>query len=266
MVDNHLKAVIVNLIMMTIFWLALSPVGVTQSAQNGNKDKLIIANEIRLVDEDGVVRAGLQVENNSTPVLYFTDKNMKVKGYIGVSDGRAMLVFKDDSGKPRLTLHMSKKRTPSIILENKNDKPALVLSTTDEENSLIHFFQSDGKPRMAIGISNDQPRIGMFDEDKRLRVMFGMNPGNSSVLAFLDEKSYPALAMGHLLGTPMFRLQRPDKTGVFASYAPDNNVILSMQKEGRFTWSVPEIPRGGRAGDDPLNGIDWDNMIKGWSK
>ena len=194
----------------------------------------------------------MKVENNKAAVVYFTDKNMKIKGYMGVSNGRAMLVFGDDKRQPRLSLFISKDYRPSIILDNKNGKPGIVLGPAGSQSSLLSFFQSDGKPRMAIGISNDQPRIGMFDEDKRLRVMFGMNPGNSSVLAFLDEKSYPALAMGHLLGTPIFRLQRPGRTGVFASYAPDNNVILSMQKEGRFTWSVPEIPRGGRAGDDPL--------------
>ena len=262
---DYVKITSANLILVVTL-LTLNADSLTRTASASKNKDLISTKEIQLVDKNGVIRGGLKLVNDEVPILYFTDKSQKVRCYMAYHKGSSMVVLNGKDEKVRLDLSVDEEQTPNIIMKNHDNQTAIAMRANKKGANGITLFQKNGKPRMILGISNDQPRIGMFDEDKRLRVMFGMNPGNSSVLAFLDEKSYPALAMGHLLGTPIFRLQRPGRTGVFASYAPDNNVILSMQKEGRFTWSVPEIPRGGRAGDDPLNGIDWDNMIKGWSK
>ena len=263
--QNYNKIIVVNLCVLAFMWLSLSSGQGIVTASTRHDSDFIAVKELQLIDNDGIVRGGLKFDVHNDPALYFTDRKMRLKTLHGVSYGNAKLMFFDNNKKPRMALRMSKNETPDIIMTYENGKGSIFLGSDSNKGNMLAFSSPDGKPGMLLAISKNQPRIGMFDKSERLRVMFGMNPGNSSVLAFLDENAYPALAMGHLLGTPMFRLQRPDKTGVFASYAPDNNVILSMQKEGRFTWSVPEIPRGGRAGDDPLNGIDWDNMIKGWN-
>ena len=261
------RMVIANILVLFFVCIYAMPNKDSSMAFATEQPGVIQVKEIKLVDENGFLRGGMKIEKtNELAAVYFTDRAMKIKTYFGVSNGNAMMSMRDEKSKPRIGIFIGKDQEPCVAMKYNNGELAMGMSTTSKMQSNISFFDKVGKPKMILGITNNQGRLGMFDEDKRLRVMFGMNPGNSSVLAFLDEKSYPALAMGHLLGTPIFRLQRSEKTGIFASYAPDNNVILSMQKEGRFTWSVPEIPRGGRAGDDPLNGIDWDNMIKGWSK
>ena len=265
--NYNVKVVIINFVFLGLFWIVGGQSNVNAvSASAIERRGSVAVNELQLLDADGNVRAGLKFDVNGNPAIFFTDKQGKLKALLGVAKGDALLSFRDNNGRPRLGLSISKNQSPGIVLNYMNGNNAIVMGPNTNSGNSVALYAADGKPGMLLAISKNQPRIGMFDKNERLRVMFGMNPGNSSVLAFLDENAYPALAMGHLLGTPMFRLQRPDKTGIFASYAPDNNVILSMQKEGRFTWSVPEIPRGGRAGDDPLNGIDWDKMIKGWSK
>ena len=263
---NYYRMAIFNLVVLVCFLAYSGGISSISTASAKSDTNVLVAKELQIVDRTGKVRCGIKYDVNNDPVLFFTDDQGELKSYLCVTENRPLLVFKDNNKIDKLMLFMSKKGKPGIFIKNDNSKISMAFGYADNENCLASFFDSNGRSRLIFGLSKNQPRIGMFDNNDHFRVMFGMNPDNSSVLAFLDENAYPALAMGHLLGTPMFRLQRPDKTGIFASYAPDNNVILSMQKEGRFTWSVPEIPRGGRAGDDPLNGIDWDNMIKGWSK
>ena len=263
--NEYMKILVANMLFLCLVWLLAGPGQLTSNANADYRKDKIITKEILLVDSNGKVRGAFKLDNDETPGLFLTDKNENIKCYLAYHKSQSKLVFREDNIDRLILVHRDDKY-PILGMNHADGKPAILMSANSKRHSFISFLSGENKSKMLLGISVGQPRMGIFDSNDRFRVMFGMNPDNSSVLAFLDEKSYPALAMGHLLGTPMFRLQRPDKTGIFASYAPDNNVILSMQKEGRFTWSVPEIPRGGRAGDDPLNGIDWDNMIKGWSK
>ena len=265
-INEYVKILVANMLFLCTAWLLTGPVQVTQSVNASHKRDQIIAREILLVDSNGKVRGAFKLDNDETPGLFLTDKNEKVRSYFAYHKGLSRLAFLDKKNKMRMLISYGHNDQPVVSLNYANGEPAIAMSATEQKHAGLAFFSGNSKSKMMIETSDGRSRIGMLDKKERLRIGLGMNRDDSSVLMFTNEDGYPGLGMGHLAGTPMFMLQRPGRTGVFASYAPDNNVILSMQKEGRFTWSVPEIPRGGRAGDDPLNGIDWDNMIKGWNK
>ncbi len=133
----------------------------------------------------------------------------------------------------------------------------------DKQGSSIYFRNRLGIPRMAIAISNNQPRIGMFDENKRLRVMFGMSPEDSAVLGFVDKNGYPELALARYFDKPLFMLTKPGGDGIYASKAKDGEPVLFHRENRKIDWSIP-AGQPGRAGD--LEGLDPKDLMKGMLK
>ncbi len=104
------------------FFLIGTPVVAQESAGQGAK--VVSAEEIRLVDKQGTVRALLTFSADGEPYLQMTDRNGVDRVWLGVGN-ETELAVKDVTTKTRVLLSLGLDGDPALVLRNRQHKARL---------------------------------------------------------------------------------------------------------------------------------------------
>lgn len=81
--------------------------------------KILSAEEIRLVDPAGQVRAMLSFSADGQPFLQFKDKNDVARVWVGISSETGTAI-RDVDGKTRVVLSVDEEGFPSLVVRDRN--------------------------------------------------------------------------------------------------------------------------------------------------
>jgi hypothetical protein len=108
--------------------------------------KVLTAQEFRLVDKTGAMRATLQTQEDGSPGLALYDKNGKVRVTLHVrSDGSSAIAFRDAESKPRVELAQESDGTGGLTLTNGKGTGGAALLIAPDSNPVAVFKDKDGK-------------------------------------------------------------------------------------------------------------------------
>ena len=93
----------------------------TQKAMNSDIPKLISAQEFRLVDTQGRVRALLAFTENNQPFLQLRDEFDTYRVWMGISNDTGVAV-RDVDGKTRLLLTVDEEGEPSLVVRDRQHR------------------------------------------------------------------------------------------------------------------------------------------------
>lgn len=108
--------------------------------------KVLMAQEFRLVDKSGAMRATLQTQEDGSPGLALYDKSGKVRVTLRVRpDGSSALTFHDAQSKPRVELAQESDGTGGLTLTNGKGTGGAALLIAPDSNPVALFKDKDGK-------------------------------------------------------------------------------------------------------------------------
>jgi hypothetical protein len=125
--------------------------------------KFISAQEFRLVDKTGAMRATLQTQDDGSPGLAMYDKTGKVRVTLHVqADGTSLLAFHDAAGKSRVELEQDSDGTGGLTLINGKGTGGAAVLIAPDSNPVAVFKDKDGKvtwtaPGPEIQLAPDAP-------------------------------------------------------------------------------------------------------------
>lgn len=100
--------------------------------------KVITAEELRLVDEQGTVRARFGLwKPDGRPILYLTDENGKPRLLLNVWHNIPTLTLQDQNGKQRARLYLSSDGNPRIDLNSEDSLAGASLYVFSNQPNLI---------------------------------------------------------------------------------------------------------------------------------
>lgn len=83
--------------------------------------KTVVAQEFRLVDSRGRVRALLSFSDQGQPFLHFTDENDAYRVWMGISTETG-LALRDVDGKTRLVLSVDEQGEPGLVVRDRQHR------------------------------------------------------------------------------------------------------------------------------------------------
>jgi len=132
--------------------------------------QIVSANEFRLIDDVGAVRAALGFGGTNAPSLTLFDTKQT----------------------PRIRLTLAEdNETPAIGLIDKNGRPRLVMVSGDSGQVGLSLLGEDGQVRVTISRENDDTSILTFSNaGAKYRIKFLASKGGSG-LFFIDKSGNP---------------------------------------------------------------------------
>jgi hypothetical protein len=133
--------------------------------------KVIEAEEFRVVDKAGKVRASLNADEVASALILY-DANGEPRATIGVIKHKSLLALYDVNSKQRANIG------------------------ADNDSSTLSFFDDNGKPRAIIGAIKNNPAVELYDAEGDRRAALGaanlvgpktstaMNRSESSLVLF----------------------------------------------------------------------------------
>ncbi|RMD64193.1 hypothetical protein D6833_04705 [Candidatus Parcubacteria bacterium] len=106
----------------------------------------VVAEEFRLVDKEGQVRAKLALWDEVFPSLIFGDKACPSRIMLGIFNGEepAVLLYDKDC-QQRASLDMQPDGLPSLTLRDKDDVPRVWMKLLEDGSPVIETFDANGK-------------------------------------------------------------------------------------------------------------------------
>ena len=106
----------------------------TAEAQETKKhEKVVIAEQFRLVDKEGNLRGAIGLSGKEAPKLWFYDEGGTPRIGMVLSDkGVPTLEFSDGVGKPRIGMNLSDKGVPTLGLYDEVGTPRLGMVLSDK--------------------------------------------------------------------------------------------------------------------------------------
>jgi len=183
-------------------WFLLPPSVLAQ----GEPQKVITAQEFRVVDEDGQVKVLINVLPDGSPslilfgespALALVDQNLESRLMIGIfADQKPGLVIYDKSGNSRAELALGGTGNPRLTLQDEEENKKIELTVGTNLRSTIrailesgeksepdefiepHMILSDGKSSTwittsSLDISNERPHLTLTDEESNTRAVLG---------------------------------------------------------------------------------------------
>jgi hypothetical protein len=116
------------------------------AAPDAAPPKVIQAQEFRLVDKNGTMRATLQTQDDGSPGLALFDKNGKARVTVHVQpDGTSTLAFHDAQSKTRVELEQQSDGTGGLTLTNSKGTGGMALLIAPDSNPVALFKDKTGK-------------------------------------------------------------------------------------------------------------------------
>ena len=204
-------------------WFLLPPSVLAQDSPQ----KVIEAQEFRVVDEDGRVRAMLGAKEGDVGLLI---RNIEERpaAALYVTEGEAGLGLFGSDGTEKATLY---------VVE---DEPVFTLKDGDE------------KSRVAILLENGEPRVALYDVEGNSRIVLRLSDSSDGGLVLQDDTLRHRLIVGIVENEPMLQLYdqkdglrvtlgttelKNQATGSTEIRAPSSLVLID--EEGKVVWSAP---------------------------
>ena len=87
--------------------------------------KVLSAQEFRLMDDQGRIRAQLSFSEGGQPYLQFLDASDTSRVWVGVAADSGMTV-RDTSGKTRLVLSVDREGEPSLVIRDREHRTKII--------------------------------------------------------------------------------------------------------------------------------------------
>ena len=108
--------------------------------------KVVTAQEFRLVDKTGAMRASFQTRDDGSPGLALYDKSGKVRITLHVqADGTSLMAFRDGQGKSRVELEQDTDGIGGLTLTNGKGTGGAALVIAPDGNPVALFKDKNGK-------------------------------------------------------------------------------------------------------------------------
>jgi len=173
-----------------ISWIINSQTVFAEKA-TGN-EKVIVAEEFRLVDKNGAQLATLHVDQAGQPNLVINDNahTPRLTMVFG-SEGALYFGLNDKKGKKTVFMEVDDKGASKLGM----GKPNVLLSVSADGRPLMNL--SDGtRPRAVLGLWPDgDPNLTLRDKDGNRRAVFGRIEPESSQIAIIDKRPISSLVL-----------------------------------------------------------------------
>lgn len=219
---------------------------ISYAGSKNDPNKIVSANEFRLVDKNGNIRAALMFEDNN-PVLTFVDLDGKPLAYMALVGQYPLFVMKDKNLTPRLMISLDTQGFPGIYLLKNRNKPILALQLgKDNQPTLIMRGEND-QPALLAGVLNGSASIGFLKGPRDLGLALGLNKHGEPTMFFRDSSGNIDFSLARVQGQPqMYFGGRSD--GLYLG-TPSGIPYVGVKHGGEMVWSayppglaVPEIP------------------------
>ena len=106
-------------------------------------------------------------------------------------------VVRDDEGRLRAALGMSKEGNAQFVLQDEAGRDRLRLSVLPDGGAGVSFVDSAGNSRMVLGLLPDQSAsVVMADGGGKTRTVLGLSPNGASTILFADKGGTARAGLG----------------------------------------------------------------------
>ena len=137
--------------------------------------KVVEAEEFRLVDENGKLRAKL-AQNPKLVGFGLVDKKRNLRLVLNaVESGSTHLKMYDPGMKERVSVMLTEDGMPLLDLRDRNGKAGLSLRLADGDTPILEFRDRDNKVRLnLVLVKGDIPYLLFLDRDQKAKAVFGV--------------------------------------------------------------------------------------------
>lgn len=161
--------------------------------------KILAAEEICLLDQHGMLRAGLTTMKDGQTTLFLGGKDGKGGVALSVTaDGVPHLVFTDKDGKRRINLGLSEENgQPAFVIGGKDD--GMIILTMFKNDSAELSFSGKGNKYPSIIMSTEQgiPNLSLCDNNGKNRITLSIGKDESSGLNFNNKDGKNVITIGN---------------------------------------------------------------------
>lgn len=152
-------------------------------------NEAIAAEEFRLVDKNGNVRAVLELNEDGQPRLLFFDKDDKLRISFYVENEAPGVELLDTNEITRAALGLGSNGQPSLQLLDKNEKVHALLQMGEDGRPGLDFYDRHGELRSSLSLMEGEMPLGLtlVDKNGRLRLKPGEMKDGEPILAFYDK-------------------------------------------------------------------------------
>ncbi len=122
---------------------ALLSVVIAQQAEP--TDKVLTAQELRIVDPEGKTRMVLSHSVDGAPGLRMFDADGTIRASVNLREGQAALALCDKTGKPRATFGLTPGGRAVLGLRDENGKARAMLKLAQDGTPSIEMSDAEGK-------------------------------------------------------------------------------------------------------------------------
>lgn len=128
-------------------------------------NEAIAAEEFRLVDKNGSVRAVLGLNDEDEPRLLFLDDNEKFRLSIYLEDGQPSIDLADNNEHVRATLGLDDDSQPSLLLLDEKEKVHASLTMVEGEGPGLDLWDENEVLRASLNLlkMDDMPSLDLVD-------------------------------------------------------------------------------------------------------
>jgi hypothetical protein len=217
----------------------------------------IEAAELRLVDQQGRVRAGLKMQDGR-PVFFLIGDNGRPTAFWADLEDGPRLVFNDRDESAVLSLGAAKEREPYVSLYGEPGKGGLHFGWSQERGAKFVLKGSLGHNAAFLGDTPQGIVWGINDRDKAVRLLMGVRPDGTTLLAATDREQKPVAFWGQRRGVPFFMLQKRPDSSFLATTTPGGDAVVGVNRRGGVAWRAPE---GLKLPAPPLGPEEVDRML-----
>lgn len=128
------------------------------AGESEQPEKVVTAEEFRLVTKDGQPRATLLLWNGGLPALTLADETCHNRVFLGVfNEAQPALILNDKGCKQRAALDLQPDGLPSLTLRDKNDVPRARLRVLLDGSPVLNLLDQNGQVAWSPTFSSPQP-------------------------------------------------------------------------------------------------------------
>lgn len=152
-------------------------------AQEG-APKAITAEEFRLVDGEGKLRAVLGLREDGMVSLTFNDQSGRKRASVAAGDEGAAFVVGDEEGEKRMAVGYAE-GAPVVILADTTGRDRIALTVADDIPGLV-LKDEAGTERAGMMFADGVPFVSLFDGEGRTRAVLNLEPDGRPAISLFD--------------------------------------------------------------------------------
>ncbi|MBV6506222.1 MAG: hypothetical protein ILNGONEN_01794 [Syntrophorhabdaceae bacterium] len=207
--------------------------------------KVITAQEFRLIDENGALRARLGIDKDGSPSLQFINKKGKSPITLGLlQDKSPCLWFYDENDRPYVKLRLVNDNMPNLEFLDKNGYERIALSVDNIDGSpSLDFKDTNFRDRLRIRLYEGKPIVQLTDKNGKELIEVGVyeDEGEYPTLGFRDKNGKLRANICLDDGKPIIDFRDRNGNGRLMITLEDNeeSSIYLMDKDMNIIWSAP---------------------------